>query len=161
LRAAVEKRLRGQAFGPWDGSDVVQKLCVKLLLPDHALRGTTGQEFLAWMLTMTRNEILDALRAGKAQKRGGGQAVVSLGAGDDAPADTSSPSRQLMRREDHQQVQEALGRLSDDDRQVIGLRTSGLSWAEVADQMRRSEDAVKQLFRRAFKRLQGEMKGEP
>jgi len=162
LRAAVAKRLRGQAFGPWDGSDVVQKLSVKLLLSDHDLQGTTGQEFLAWLQTMVRNEILDFLRAGKAQKRGGGQSIVSLTEDAEGATDTSTPSRQLMRQEDQQQLQDALGRLSEDDRQVIGLRISAqkFTWAQIAEQMNRSEDAIKQLFRRAFKRLQNELKGD-
>jgi RNA polymerase sigma factor (sigma-70 family) len=167
LNGVVQQEVRGQALGPWDGSDVVQECCVKMLLPGHELRGTTGQEFLSWLQTMARNEFRDAVRAGKTKKRGGGQPMLSLADGSHSaampPAEISTPSQQAMRAEDEQQLQAALELLSDDHRQVIRLRCSPekLTWAQIAQRMNRTEDAVKQLFRRGFQRLTKELRGQP
>jgi RNA polymerase sigma factor (sigma-70 family) len=167
LKAAVLRHVRGRARGAWDASDIVQALCVKMLLPAQKLRGTTGREFLAWLQTMARNELLDTVRADNTQRRGGGQLTGPLPedsrGGEKLAADTSTPSHQLMRQEDHELLEEALGRLSADHQQVIRLRSSPdkLTWAEIASRMDRTEDAVKQLFRRAFDQLREEMRTKP
>jgi RNA polymerase sigma factor (sigma-70 family) len=167
LKAAVQQHVRGQAQGAWDASDIVQALCMKLLLPGPELRGTTGREFLAWLQTIVRNEFLDTVRAGKAQKRGGGQLTGPLPedsrGGEMLAGDASTPSQKLMRQEDYELLEEAMGRLSSDHQQVIRLRCSPekLTWAEIASRMGRTEDAVKQLFRRAFDQLREEMRAKP
>jgi RNA polymerase sigma factor (sigma-70 family) len=165
----VQTHARGQAFGAWDASDVVQECCVKLklVLPDQDFRGTTGQEFVAWLRTMAYRQFLDTVRDGKALKRGGGQQTGRLPGdsnGDVAvAADTSTPSRQLMRREEEEALEAALGRLPAEYQRVIRLRRSAdkLTWAAIARQMDSTEDAAKQLFRRAFKRLSEELRGPP
>jgi RNA polymerase sigma factor (sigma-70 family) len=138
-----------------------------LLLPGPELRGTTGREFLSWLHTLARNELLDTVRAGQTQKRGGGQFTAPLPedsrGGELLAGDISTPSQELMRQEDHALLEEALGRLSDDHQQVIRLRCSPdqLTWDEIARQMNRTEDAVKQLFRRAFDQLREAMRARP
>jgi RNA polymerase sigma-70 factor (ECF subfamily) len=167
LKAAVLRHVRGQPRGAWDASDIVQDLCMKMLLPGPDLRGTTGREFLAWLQTMARNELLDTVRADNTQKRGGGQLTGPLPedsrGGEKLAGDTSSPSQKVMRQEDGELLEEALGRLSPDHQQVIRLRCSPdkLTWAEIASRMGRTEDAAKQLFRRAFDELREEMRAKP
>jgi RNA polymerase sigma factor (sigma-70 family) len=167
LKKVVERQLQGQVFGSWDASDVVQACSLKILLPGPELNGTTGREFLAWLETVARNEFLDAVRAGAALKRGGGQRLTPLpgdsGCGDMLAAGTSTPSQQLIRQEDRERLEAALGRLSPDHQQVMRLRLAldDWSWAEIARQMNRTEDAVKQLFRRASKQLSRELRNQP
>jgi DNA-directed RNA polymerase specialized sigma24 family protein len=48
---------------------------------------------------------------------------------------------------------EAVSRMPDRQREVIGLRSSGLSFAEVGALMSCSEDAAKMLYHRALKAL--------
>src|SRR5262249_51214456 len=105
-------------------------------------------------------------RAGKAQKRGGGQVTGQL-PGDSTgevaiAAETSTPSQQVMRREEEEELEAALARMPAEYQQVIRLRRSSdkLPWAEIARQMDRTEDAIKQLFRRAVKRLSGELRNQ-
>jgi RNA polymerase sigma factor (sigma-70 family) len=167
LKRCVQKQLHGQAFGAWDASDVVQACFLKILLPGPELHGRTGREFLAWLETLARHEFLDTVRAGRAQKRGGGYRITPLTGdsrdGDMLAADTSTPSQQLMRQEEQEQQEAALQRLPPDYQQVIRLRCSPdkLTWAEIAQQMNRTEDAAKKLFWRASQRWSKERKGQP
>jgi RNA polymerase sigma-70 factor (ECF subfamily) len=167
LRAEVERFAQGQAFGAWDGSDVVQDFFVKLQLlqPGQDFRGTTSQQFLKWLRTMVYRKFLDILRAAQADKRGGGQPLGPLPGdshGDVAlAADTSTPSEQLIRREEQEEVAVVLERLSADYQQVIRLRIfDGSSWAEIATAMDRSVDAVKKLYERAIDQSSVE-RGQP
>ena len=67
---------------------------------------------------------------------------------------SSTPSQKAMRREQTQQLAEALNRLPDDYREVILLRhLEGLPFAEVARRMQRSLDSVDKLWVRALARL--------
>jgi RNA polymerase sigma factor (sigma-70 family) len=151
-------------------SDVAQDCCLKLPGLLHQFRGATGPEFVAWLRQMARNVSLDVVRRGNAQIRGGGLLIGGLptdASGKVAiTADTSTPSKELTRQEEHRLFQEALKRLSADHQEVIRLRVLSvpeLTWAEIAKQMQRGEDAVKQLFQRASKeliRLSKEMRGD-
>jgi RNA polymerase sigma-70 factor, ECF subfamily len=141
-------------------SDIAQDCCLKLPSLLHQFRGTTGVEFIAWLRTIVRNGSLDAVRKVNARMRGGGLHIGALptDANEDVAiaADTSTPSKELTRQEEYQQFQEALEQLSGDHKEVIRLRLllpDKLTWAEIARRMNRSEDAVKQLFQRAYKEL--------
>jgi RNA polymerase sigma-70 factor (subfamily 1) len=166
LKGLVQKQLQDQAFGAWDASDVVQECCVKMLLPGTELRDTTGGEFLAWLQTMARNEFLDALRSGKARKRGGDRLTVQLpgdsSGGETVAAPMSTPSQQLNREEEKERLEAGLSGLAPDDQQVIRLRfLDHREWPEVAQLMGRAEAAVKRLYYRALERLKKGMGGKP
>jgi RNA polymerase sigma-70 factor (ECF subfamily) len=65
-----------------------------------------------------------------------------------------TPSRVAMGRESMAAFEAAFDRLNDDHREVITLtRIVGLSHAEAAQEMGRSEDAVRVLLQRALARL--------
>jgi RNA polymerase sigma-70 factor (ECF subfamily) len=69
-------------------------------------------------------------------------------------ASGTSPSQGAARREQAVLLAEALARLPDDYRRVIHLRhLEGLTFAEVADRMGRSVDAVEKLWARALVHL--------
>lgn len=75
-------------------------------------------------------------------------------------ASTSSPSHRAARREQAVLLAEALGKLSEDYREVIILRhLEQLPFAEVAARMHRSEDSVQKLWVRALARLRQSMGG--
>ena len=161
----LRKQARRRPSGAWDNSDVAQDCCVKLfsLPPGQEFRGSTGQEFIAWLRTIARRKALDAVRMEQAQKRGGDRPHGPL-PGDSAgevaiAAETSTPSQRLVRQEEGEALAAALARLSAEHQRVIQLRRSPdkLTWADVAQEMGSTEDAVKQLFRRAVKRLSDEM----
>jgi RNA polymerase sigma-70 factor, ECF subfamily len=171
FRAIALKQSWRQDQEATETSDIAQDCCLKLPSLLHQFRGTTGVEFIAWLRTIMRNGSLDAVRKVNARMRGGGLLIGALPTdanGDVAiAADTSTPSKEATRREEYRQFQEALKQLSADHQEVIRLRLLSpgkLTWAEIARQMNRGEDAVKQLFQRAYKelmRLSGKLRDNP
>ena len=64
------------------------------------------------------------------------------------------PSTAVEKRQQQQQLRDAIGRLTADQQRVILLRVGeGLKLAEVASLMGKSEGAVKTLQHRAVRRL--------
>ena len=65
-----------------------------------------------------------------------------------------SPSDQAVRHEEAAALAEALSRLPDDMQQaLLGRHLDGLSHAELARTLGRSETAVRMLYLRALRRL--------
>ena len=65
-----------------------------------------------------------------------------------------SPSGVLTRKEEFRRLEEAFEQLPEDYREVIvQFRLLGLSHAEIAEKMGRSENAVRLLLSRALARL--------
>jgi RNA polymerase sigma factor (sigma-70 family) len=160
FRAALQKLASGQAFGAWDRSDVAQDCFVNLLSlpPEREFRGTTGQEFAAWVRTMVQREYLDAVRHANAQKRGGGQVGSLPGEANGevtVPSETSTPSKAMIRQEEKRQFEEAVSQLSEKYQLVVRLRcsTERLTWAQIAGRVGETEDTVKQWFHRAREQL--------
>jgi RNA polymerase sigma-70 factor (ECF subfamily) len=158
---------RGRSSGAWDHSDVAQDCCLKLfrLPPEQEFRGATGPELIAWLTRIARRQALDAIRKERTKKRGGSQEVEhpdDAGDWDDVAAETSTPSQQAARNEEHADLNAALERLSDDHQRVIRLRIfENLSYAEIAQRLGRTEDAAKQLFHRALEKLSQEREKQP
>lgn len=76
-------------------------------------------------------------------------------------ADVLSPSGQAMRAERDEALEQALGRLPPDYRQVVEWRyRDELPFEEIAQRMNRSCEAVRQLWCRAIERLQRELEAE-
>jgi RNA polymerase sigma-70 factor, ECF subfamily len=146
--------------GSTDTSDVAQINCMKVLDSLHQFKGKTGAEFIAWLRTIARSGRLDEVRKGNALMRGGGLLIGAMPTDSNGElaiaADTSTPSKELTRQENYRQFLETLGQLSSDYQEVIRLRRLSpvkLSWAEIAQQLNRSEGAAKLLYHRAIKEL--------
>jgi RNA polymerase sigma-70 factor (ECF subfamily) len=164
MKAAIEKLLGKQAFGPSDASDVVQESLLKVAQHLAEVQATTSPQFRAWLVQIARREFLDAARHAHQQKRNVHQQVplpqdsngeMQLAVG------TSSPSQQATRNEEDERRQAILSQLSADDQLVIRLRFhEQRDWPEIAAQMGRSEAAVKQLFYRALKQWKQKVSGQ-
>ena len=86
--------------------------------------------------------------------------LEGLGGPDAADSDTSfadgdeSPSQELMRREEFEQLEARLGKLPERERQVVELYMRRVPWAEVATRLGfPSEGAARMCFRRAKFRM--------
>jgi RNA polymerase sigma-70 factor (ECF subfamily) len=153
LRAFVRARVDGALRARESSSDLVQSVCREVL--DHADTFTwQGEErFRAWLFTTALNKIRQRARHYAAAKRAGQQAEqrVSDAQVADVYATLNSPSQLAAAGELQQTMEQALEQLSEDHREVITLsRIVGLSHAEVARQMARSEGAVRVLLSRAL-----------
>lgn len=155
IRAELGDRLRQRL----ESQDIIQQVYLDALNDiDHFVqRGPDS--FFAWLRRIAMNRICDVDRkAFKTTKRGGEARAADLG-GDasmkglfDALAGSfTSPSMVADHADRTKLLRSALGRLSDDQREVIELRyMKQLNVAETAAKMDRSERAVRSLCVRAL-----------
>ncbi len=107
----------------------------------------TGASFRAWLFRIAHNQLANALRARARHPVAPLDAVAEPGADHD-------PAGELARAEDARRVRRAIAALSQDRRQVVVLRfVDGLSTAEIAAVLGRSEGAVRVLQHRALREL--------
>jgi len=142
IRLHLLRQLRGQ---PEAAEDLTEEVFVKVL---RSLGGyqARGLPFSAWLYRIARNHLIDHLRA--TRKR----ATAQLDAVPDLPAPDAE--RDLAGTLDRHELAEALARLSDDQRRVVSLRfLQGLTTAETARRMGKTEDAVKKLQARGLTQM--------
>jgi RNA polymerase sigma-70 factor (ECF subfamily) len=146
-----------------DASDVVQEVFLRAASRFEQFRGTTEQEFLAWLRKVLASVLSNLVR----QYRGTQQRDARLERDLDRQLDATSrilhrplaaagpsPSEQVSRKEQAVLFADALERLPDHYRDVILLRhIEELSFPEIAERMGRSENSVKKLWPRALARL--------
>ena len=158
-RLQIGRRLQGKA----DAADLVQEAFLEATRHFAEFRGVTEAELAAWL-----RQILVSRLAKLARRYCGTQqrdvrlereladelehSSRCLGLGLAAPG--STPSQRAARREQSVLLADALGRLPEDYREVLVLHhLQGLPLPEVARQMGRSLDSVKNLWIRALTRL--------
>lgn len=162
LRAFVRLRAGPQIRAKESASDLVQSVCLEILqhLDRFKYRGEAG--FKHWLYTTALRKIMKRYEYYHAAKRDAGREVrprrISSTAGDEALMECyrsfSTPSRHAMFHEQLDRVESAFQKLSEDYRTVILLaRIVGLSRAEIAEKMGRSETAVRSLLSRALSQL--------
>lgn len=126
--------------------------------------------FGAWLGAIADNRLIDLIRAARALKRGGGQARIDAGAADRSSVDDllaqlavneRTPSRSVAGHEAAGAIRRALDGLNEDYRTAIQLRYfDGLSVAETAARMNRTEPAIHMLCHRAIAQLRQLMGSE-
>lgn len=142
-------------------TDVVQTICREMFVDLSEFKGTAEKQFRKWLFRLALAKIHDKHRFHAAQKRDAhrevrpqGSVTESFAGGDDKLLDCyatfCTPSQNLSAREDVARVESAFDQLQDDHRQIITLACfGGLSHAEIAAEMGRSEPAVRKLLSRA------------
>ncbi|MBV9818439.1 MAG: sigma-70 family RNA polymerase sigma factor [Solirubrobacterales bacterium] len=125
-----------------EAEDVTQLVFTKLMTAINKY-DDRGVPFFAWLLRMARNLAIDHLRARRATP------VETLFDPDQScGADLDRP----------QTVRDALGTLTEEQREVIILRhVYGLSPAEIAERMGRSEGSIHGLHHRGRRALRDEL----
>src|SRR5262249_28107744 len=128
-------------------------------------RGAGAMEFQAWLVAIARYEALDLLRYWHqdARNKAREQPLAAVSAlGQQVADDSSGPAEKASRRERAARLLAALERLPPDYQEVLRLRNSeSLGFAKVAALMGRSDQAVRQLWMRAIKRLRDELGEDP
>ncbi|MFO1054773.1 MAG: sigma-70 family RNA polymerase sigma factor [Planctomycetota bacterium] len=162
LEAFVRLRLGAKIRAKESLHDVVQSVCVEVLrdAEDFEYRGEAP--FRAWLFKQALHKIVNKnafwgrdrrdvgreLAAGPAEDSGVGVDIAAL------YATMGTPSRVLQAREAEAAFEKAFDQLPDDYREAITLhRLAGLSHAEIAEQMGRSEGATRNLVHRGLARL--------
>lgn len=141
--------LRSQLGTAADAEDVTAQVFVKAF---EAYRRYEPRQASpsAWLFQIARNAALDHYR-----RTGRRERLQRAVAREAAPAD--DPATLAEERILYGRLMEAVARLPQRQREVIGLRHSGLSFQEVGDLMACSEDAAKMLYHRALKALRADL----
>jgi RNA polymerase sigma-70 factor (ECF subfamily) len=158
-RVQIGRRLQGKV----DAADVVQDAFLEAHRHFGQFQGQTEPVFVRWLRGVLAGNLAHLVRRYcKTRGRNVGleQALVrELDSSSDVlenglVADGSTPSEQAARREQALLLAAALEKLPADYREVILLRQmDGLSFADVAARMARTEDSVQKLWVRALDRL--------
>lgn len=153
LRAFIRLRAGASIRAREAESDVVQSVCREVLQRGETFQHGGEAGFRHWLYTTALRRIVNKHEFHTAAKR-------------DVRRDTAeaellatygrfcSPSRVVAAREELDRIEAAFAQLSEDHREVIVLsRVVGLSRAEVAAEMDRSEDSVRNLLHRGLTHL--------
>lgn len=152
LRAFVRLRSNSLVRQSESCSDLVQSVCREVLEGAVAFEYRGEAAFRAWLFRTALNKILERTRGLTQQKRdvrrevGGHAADYGELQARDPTASQMAAANELQER-----MESAFDLLPDDYREVIALsRIVGLSHAEIAEQLGRSEGAVRMLLSRAL-----------
>ena len=161
LRAFVRLRSDRAVRAKESSSDLVQSVCREVIqgADNFEYRGMAA--FKGWLFTAALRKIIEKDDYYSAQKRDVSKNVPlqnSSAEGNEnllaAYSGICSPSQAAQSREELERVEKAFDELPDEYREVITLaRIAGLSHAEIAQQLGRSEPACRQLLKRAMVRL--------
>jgi RNA polymerase sigma-70 factor (ECF subfamily) len=149
-------------------SDIVQETAVEASRDLHRFSGRSAGEFYAWLRSILRNNLTDAVRRYGVVKARSIDREQSLDATDSQishfmplmpAADIRTPDGSVIRREDAAMITAALARLPDDYQIVLRLRYwDGLTFEQIGERIGRTGEAVRKLWYRAVRLLQAELR---
>ncbi len=147
-----------------DPSDVVQVTLLEAHRDFQRFQGATRGEWLAWLRQILARNVADYVRHYRGTaKRNAAREVRFADANTQEPspgaaepaADQTTPSQEVLRRDEELRLAAAIQQLSPDHREVIQLRNlHRLPFDEIAQRMGRSRPAVQMLWLRAIRTLQ-------
>lgn len=171
LKLVVSGRLNTRLQSRVNASDVVQETFLEAHRDFAQFRGDSEGQFAAWLKTILTHNLHRAVERNiKAQKRNIHKEIHGLPAGADTEhpqfrldaiaADPGrSPSAEVRHRESLLQLADRMAALPEDYRRVLALRhLEGLAFDEIAQQMDRTNGAVRMLWLRALESLRSLMK---
>lgn len=164
LLAAADRELPAAVRAKIAPSDIVQETALDANRDFPQFTGTTAEECFAWLRSILKNNVVDAIRRfEQSLKRDTGREIsMASGSGkalgESLPVAGHAPDGSAMRREDAATVKRLLARLPPDYQDVIEMRYwEGLSFPEIAIRLDRSPEAVRKLWYRALQRLDAEL----
>ncbi len=164
LSRRIARKLPGDLRSVVDEDDILQQAFIDAFRRIHDFQPRRRMAFYFWLATIADHRLMDAVKAHRTAKRGGGRdlrrspGVASDSSVDDLiellPGPNRTPSQSVARHEAVQAVRVGLASLKDEYRRVIDLRyVQGLSVDETAERMQKTTAAVKNLCRRGLAEL--------
>lgn len=162
VRARIAPKISGPVQTSLDADDVMQVTYLEAFLRIDAFTSGGVSGFLAWLTRLAEHNLIDAVRALDAAKRGGQARRITPTNHDESMANfveilgvtSTTPSRVNARREGVDHLRGALGRLPPDYEKVIRLYDiEQRPIADVAVALGRSEGATWMVRARAHDRL--------
>lgn len=151
LRAFVRLRMGPELRRREESCDIVQSVAREVLL--HRDRFQHGGEngFREWLFTTAHRKVVDRLDHWRAGKRSAGLDVVLP---EELAGLGSTPSKHASAREELAALERAFDGMAPEQRDVITWsRLLGLSHAEIAVRLGKTEVAVRKILSRAMARL--------
>ncbi len=137
-----------------DAQDAMQDAMLKAYLSIGSWRGDAS--FSTWLYHIAVNACMDALRKRKVRQADSADRLREEGM--DLPDPAPSPSVQTEKREERERLRRALDHLDPDQRTALTLYAmEGLSYEEIAGQMRVPGGTVRSRINRARKKLLAEL----
>jgi RNA polymerase sigma-70 factor (ECF subfamily) len=143
----VLRYLRANVADPAEAEELCAEAFLRAWVAWPRFRGQPG-EARPWLLRIARNLVIDRHRRRRLLR------IFPLRQQDSTGRDPTA-SEAINRVH----FQQALGRLSMADRDLLALRAAGLSHAVIARVQGRGEDAVKMASHRALRRLRSQLEG--
>jgi RNA polymerase sigma-70 factor, ECF subfamily len=165
LRTRVAKGVPPRFRSILAPEDILQETFAEAFRTIGAFEPQGKDAFYRWLSTIADHRLLDAIRALKAARRGGGHAPAANVARssianlvDVVAVTTRTPSRSARGTETAAAVQVALAALRSEHREALTLRyLQGLPIADVAARMGKTESAVHKICSRALQALRKSM----
>jgi len=161
VRRIIRFRLNQKLRSKLDSVDVVQDVLVQAMggLKDFTYR--SEGDFLRWLSRIAQNKLRDIFDEFHADKRDIRREIPlkeerrsTAPGGAIGPIGTTTPSVIMCKREALDRLENALDQLKPEHKEVIVLkRIEGLSYAEIAERLGRSPEAVGMLLSRAMTAL--------
>jgi RNA polymerase sigma factor (sigma-70 family) len=162
LRAFVRLRMGPTLRARESSCDLVQSICREILENAERYRFRGEDNFKRWLFTTALRVVKNRAKYWQREKRAARReasrrppdSIGTHASFSDCYRSLITPSREALAREEVERFERAFETLSEEHREVISLaRIVGLSHAEIAKQMNRSEAAAKQLLYRALTAL--------
>lgn len=161
LRAFLRLRAGAAIRARLGHSDLVQSVCREALEAKDKIEFQGDAAFKNWLYTAALRKLVEhdrRMHAGKRDVRREIAADAADGGGDAALlqgyATVTTPSLLAMGREGAEKLEQAFDELSEEHREIITMaRISGLTHAEIAAELGKSEESCRQLLRRALVKL--------
>jgi RNA polymerase sigma-70 factor (ECF subfamily) len=142
-----------------ESRDILQATLLKSLQHLGEFRGADGRSLMAWLARIADREIVDRADYHNRQRRDAGR-EAPLEDHPELTARVRSVLSQVILEEQADELESAIGSLSDAHRQIILLRKfEDLSFKDIACRLGKSEDACRMLLARAMTALTLKLSG--
>ena len=155
LRAFVRLRAGPMLLARESCSDLAQSVCRDVLQNADRFRYGGEAEFRKWLFTTAMRKIADRAEHWNAKKRDVGREYAGLDEQElVGMAHVYTPSNQAAAREELQRVEAAFAQLAPEKQEVVLMaRLMGMNHQQIAQELGKSEVAVRSMLSRALAEL--------